>query len=133
MAVFLVGIVAAMVLTQHLRSEGPVATHILLRYKPRSPDRVCFEIPRDDTFEVALVDDSGATVRILAEDARLRGDPSLGEDARHCFDWDGRDDAGRPAPPGAYRLRVTLADAGRVATSGERLVIPLGTADGGAG
>ena len=123
-AVFLIGIVAAMVVTQHLRSEGPTATHIRLRYKPSAPARVCFKTPRDDTFEVGMVDSEDQLVRVLARGERLNGDAALGHDSKHCFNWDGRDEQGDPAPPGAYRLRLSLRDADRSSISGERLTIP---------
>jgi flagellar hook assembly protein FlgD len=61
---------------------------------------------------------------VLARDQRLNGDASLDRASRHCFNWDGRDDAGNPVPPGVYRLRLSLRDADRVAISGERLTIP---------
>src|SRR5262245_42335276 len=115
-----------MAVTQHLRSEGTTASHILLRYKPNAPERVCFETPRDDTFEVAIVDSDDQLVRVLAAGRRLDGNPELDRDSRHCFNWDGRDESGAPVPPGTYRLRLSLEDAGRTAISGERLTIPEG-------
>lgn len=123
-AVFLVGIVGAMVVTQHLRSEGPVVSHIRLKFKPSAPERVCFRAARDDLYEVGMVDASGQAVRSLASNAALDGDPSADRDSDHCFNWDGLDDAGRPVPPGVYRLQVSLRDADRTAVSGEKLTIP---------
>jgi hypothetical protein len=123
-AVFLVGVVGAMVITQHLRSEGPTAEHILLHYKPDQPARVCFETPRDDTFQVAMVDIDDRAVRILAKGRRLEGDPTLDRSSRHCFNWDLLDDSGERVPPGAYRLRLSLRDADRTAISGERMIVP---------
>jgi hypothetical protein len=123
-AVFLVGIVGAMVVTQRLRSEGPVVSQIRMKYKPSAPERVCFRAARDDVYEVSMVDLSGRVVRVLASGAKLEGDPSAGRDSDHCFNWDGLDQAGLPAPAGIYRLRVSLADADRTAISGEKLRVP---------
>lgn len=123
-AVFLVGIVAAMVLTQHLRSEGPVVSQIRLKYKPKGPERVCFRAARDDVYEVAIVSNSERTVRVLEPAAALQGDPSGGSESDHCFNWDGLNDEGEAVGPGIYRLRVSLQDAERTAVSGEKLTIP---------
>jgi flagellar hook assembly protein FlgD len=60
-------------------------------------------------------------IRTLARRQRLEGD-----DTPHCFDWDGLSDAGDRVPPGKYRLRLSLVEADRVATSGERLRVPVG-------
>jgi hypothetical protein len=60
-------------------------------------------------------------IRTLATGERLEGD-----DTAHCFDWDGLSDAGQLVPPGKYRLRLSLIEADRVATSGERLRVPVG-------
>ena len=123
MAVFVVGVAAAMVLTQRLRSEGPVVSGIAMRIDDGPRYRVCFQTPRDDVFDVAMVNADGRAVRVLAEDARLEGDPSPDKSSAHCFDWDGIDDAGEPVPPGAYRLRLDLERADRRAVSGEKLKI----------
>ncbi len=123
MAVFLVGVVAAMTVTQHLRSEGPIASKIAFKAEPGPRYRVCFQTPRGDEFEVAVVDSSGEVVRILAAGVELEGDPAADKGSAHCFDWDGLDDAGVPAPAGAYRLRLALERADRRAVSGEKLRI----------
>jgi flagellar hook assembly protein FlgD len=82
------------------------------RYRP------CFRLTETDTLDVAIVDAEGRVVVMLADDQPLEGD-----DASHCFDWDGRDTTGNFPPPGRYRLQLTLRDADRIATSGERLNI----------
>ena len=90
MAVFLVGIVAAMVVTQRLRSEGPVASRIAMRSAEGAPYRVCFQTPRDDIFDLAMVDSRGPRlVHVLAEDVPLEGDSTPDSARLHCFDWDG--------------------------------------------
>ncbi len=123
MAVFLVGIVAAMVATQRLRSEGPVASRIAMRSAEEPPYRVCFQTPRDDVFDLAMVDSSGRVVHVLAEDVALEGDSTPDKRSAHCFDWDGIGDDGRPVPPGPYRLYLELERADRGAVSGEKLKI----------
>ena len=123
MAVFLVGVVTAMVLTQRLRSEGPVVDRIVFRADDGPPYRVCFQTPRDDVFDVAIVDTSGARVRDLATDRPLDGDSSPDKESAHCFNWDGLDESGEPAPPGNYRLWLHLADVDRRVVSGEKLKV----------
>jgi len=115
----LAGTAAAMVLTQHLRHDGPVASSIHWKTRPGPRYRVCFRLTRDDTVNVAVVDSGDNVVRVLATD-----EPLSGSDTAHCFGWDGRDAAGNPAPDGSYHLQLSLKDAGRVAVSGERLDIP---------
>ena len=122
--------VAAMVATQNLRQEGTVVSRIKLREAARDPGRyrICFQLPRDDLVEVAMVDAEERVVRVIAPEAPLEGDPP-GDEGRpdretvHCFDWDGTADDGVPVPPGRYRLRVSLREADRVAISGERLEV----------
>jgi hypothetical protein len=119
-AVLVAGTVVAMVLTQKARDRGGVAFNIKLKTKP-DRYRPCFRLSETDTLDVAIVDANGRVVVMLADEQRLEGD-----DTPHCFDWDGRDTSGQFPPPGRYRLRLTLADADRVATSGERLRIDPG-------
>lgn len=121
MAVFLVGTVAGMALTQHLRSEGPVVSRISLKAAGGSPYRICFQTPRDDRFDVGLVDAEGTLVRELASGVRLEGDPAAAKESAHCFDWDGRDEAGERVPAGPYRLFLRLHDLEREVVSGEQL------------
>jgi hypothetical protein len=116
-AVLVAGTVAAMIITQRARDEGPVAFNFRLKEKP-GRYRPCFRLTKDDTLDVAIVDGDGRVVVMLASHQPLEGD-----DASHCFDWDGRTSGGEFVAPGRYRLRLTLADADRVATSGERLRI----------
>jgi FlgD Ig-like domain len=116
-AALLAGSAAAIVITQHLRDEGPVASSIRWKKRPGPRYRVCFRLTRADTVEVAVVDPSDHVVRTLADE------PLRGGDSPHCFDWDGRDSAGGAAPPTAYHLRLSLRDADRVAFSGELLHI----------
>ena len=123
MAVFVVGIVVAMVATHRLRSEGPIASQIAMRSAAAPPYRICFQAPRDDVFDLAMVDSSGRVVHVLAEDLPLQGTSSPDKESAHCFEWDGLGDDGRPVPPGPYRLLLELQEAERQAVSGEKLKI----------
>jgi flagellar hook assembly protein FlgD len=107
----------AMVLTQHLRDEGPVASSIHWKTRPGPRYRVCFRLTKDDQVRVAVVDAERHQVKVLAVA------PLGGGDTPHCFDWDGKGDSGQPVPPGRYHLQLTLRGADRVAVSGERLRI----------
>ncbi|MDP9189261.1 MAG: hypothetical protein M3O25_08430 [Actinomycetota bacterium] len=122
MAVLVAGTVAAMSLTQRLRQEGPIVSDIRLKTKPEESGqryRACFRTPREDDFEVAMVNEAQEVVRVLAGDARLR------EGRPYCFDWDGTGDDREPVPAGVYRLRLSLSSADRVAVSGEKLTIAM--------
>jgi hypothetical protein len=117
-ALLFAGTAAAMVLTQHLRHDGPVASSIRWKTRPGPRYRVCFRLTRDDTVQVAVVDPAEHVVRVLAS-----AEPLEGSDTAHCFAWNGWDAGGQPVPPGTYRLQLSLRDANRVAVSGERLTI----------
>jgi hypothetical protein len=116
-AALLAASAGAMVLTQHLRDEGPVASSIHWKTRPGPRYRVCFRLTKEDRVRAAVVDPENRQVKLLAD--RELG----GGDAPHCFDWDGRGDSGQPAPPGRYHLQLSLERADRVAVSGERLRI----------
>jgi len=116
-ATLLVAPAGAILVTQHLRDEGPVATAIHWKTRPGPRYRACFRLTRDDQVRVSVVDYSDRLVRVLA-DSRLEGG-----DTPHCFDWDGKNLAGQPAPPGPYHLQLSLKRADRTAVSGERLTI----------
>jgi hypothetical protein len=117
-ALLLAGTAGGMVLTQHLRHDGPVASSIHWKTRPGPRYRVCFRLTRDDTVQVAVVDQSRRVVRVLASDMPLEGNGSA-----HCFAWNGRDAAAQPVAPGSYHLQLSLEDADRVAVSGERLTV----------
>lgn len=124
-AALVVGTVAALSVNQKLRREGTVARSIefervTLRVngRPARFVRVSFQLAETDDVGVEVVDADGELVRVLAASERLEGD-----DTRHRFLWDRRDEDGELAPPGGYRLRLTLEDADRVATSGERFSV----------
>ena len=121
MALLLVGTAAAMVVTQHLRHDGPVVSNIFLKQRPHGSHRACFTLTRADTVQVAMVAASGEVVRVLLAAQPLQGGTEKAD--AHCYTWDGTDDAGAPVPAGTYYLRFQLKDADRTATSGEHVVI----------
>jgi flagellar hook assembly protein FlgD len=112
-----------MVVTQRLRQEGPVVSRIFFKVKPKEGAgyRVCFQVPRDDVYDVGLVDRDGVLVKTLTTDTPLNGDLSLDKSSANCYGWDGVSDSGAPAPAGNYRLQLTLESDGRSVVSGERL------------
>jgi hypothetical protein len=113
----LVATAAAIVLTQHLRDEGPVVSAIHWKTRPGPRYRACFLLTRDDRVKVSVVDFSDNEIRVLS-DSELKGG-----DAPHCFDWDGKTSAGQPAHVGPYHLKFVLERADRTAVSGEHLTI----------
>ena len=113
----LAGTATAIVVTQHLRDEGPVVSSIHWKTRPGPRYRACFLLTRDDRVEVSVVDYADRPVRVLT-DAELQGG-----DAPHCFDWDGKTSAAQPASPGSYHLQFSLERADRTAVSGEHLNI----------
>jgi hypothetical protein len=122
-AALLAASAGAMVLTQHLRDEGPVASSIHWKTRPGPRYRVCFRLTKDDRVQAAVVDTDERQVKLLSN-GELRGG-----DTPHCFDWDGRSDSGDSVPPGRYHLELRLDEADRVAVSGERLrIYPSGGA-----
>lgn len=130
--------------TQSFRTDGTVISDVGSRWKtPRQrllrfediPEQnrrcpgfdrssqipVSFFLNRDDTVDLAIVDAGDGDVRrLLATDLSLEGD------RRHCVLWDRRDESGELVPPGAYRLRVSLDQADRVATAGEAIRVRRG-------
>jgi FlgD Ig-like domain len=117
---------AAIVVTQHVRDEGPVVTSTRIKKGGHGGYRVCFQQTRDDTVQVAVVDESDHVVRVLAQAARLTGSdssPDVAKAGAHCFDWDGTNSAGQPVPPGVYRMRLSFQDLDRVLTPGEHRTI----------
>jgi hypothetical protein len=121
LALLVLGTGIAIVVTQHLRDQGPVISNIFFKRRPHNHSKACFSLTRSDTVQVELVNASGQVVRVLARSQPLHGGTTKAD--AHCYAWDGTDGAGHPVPPGLYRLRFELQDAGRVATSGEHLII----------
>jgi hypothetical protein len=119
-AALLIATGVAIVVTQHLRDEGPVASSIHWKTRPGPRYRICFLLTRSDRVQVSVVDLSDHPVRVLS-DGELEGG-----DAPHCFDWDGATSAGQPVPPGPYRLQLSLERADRTAVSGEHVNLRAG-------
>jgi hypothetical protein len=118
---------AAIVVTQHVRDLGPVVTSTRIKKGGHGGYRVCFQQTRDDTVQVAVVDESDRVVRVLAPAAQLTGSdssPDVAKAGAHCFDWDGTNSAGQPVPAGVYRMRLSFQDLDRVLTPGEHRTIP---------
>jgi hypothetical protein len=62
--------------------------------------KISFRIKGPDEIDLDVVDAGGERVRRLAENRTL-------EDREiTVFRWDGNTDAGAPAPPGTYSLRI---------------------------
>ena len=90
-SLLLVATAAAIVVTQHLRDQGPVASSFHWKVRPGPRYRACFLLTRDDRVKVTVVDFSDRPIRVLADQELAGGD------AAHCFDWNGT--AGSTAAP----------------------------------
>jgi hypothetical protein len=111
----------------------------VLVYRARTPDLALEVTSFPKSFkgeEVAEMvffvrfDDEDATVEIVGRDqvvVRTLADPIplSAEEEVQCL-WDGLDDVGEEAPPGRYRLRVTLPSEGRTMVFPKRLDIEPG-------
>lgn len=64
----------------------------------RASTTFAFTLPRDGTVRLEILDVGGRRVRSL-----LRGPQASGAGSAR---WDGRDEAGRPSPPGVYLVRL---------------------------
>jgi hypothetical protein len=108
--VLLVGTVVAFTYTESLKLERkPVRKVRLDRWLspvcdcPSQTARIAFELREPERLDISVVDGDGNTVRVLAAGlVRPAG--------RVVVTWDGRDDAGRVVPDGAYRIRLRLLE-----------------------
>jgi len=123
-AVLAVATVAAFFVAQKLKSApavvlDPVATPFFSPNGDEAKDvaRISFGLKENDTITVEVVDDKGDVVRTLADDSLRRRYRKL------AFTWNGKDDAGKLAPNGVYRVRVTLRNRGRNLTLGKPIVL----------
>jgi hypothetical protein len=126
MVVLLAATAAAIVVTQHIRDEGPVVSSTLLKARHGGGYRACFQLTRSDTVQVAIVDASDRVVRVIAQPTPLTGSddaPDTPKAGAHCFDWDGTDAAGQAVPAGVYRMRLSFQRLDRVLTPGEHRTI----------
>jgi hypothetical protein len=102
------GTTAAFTLTEALKLERSPIGKVRFRayFSPtcdcaKSTARLSFRLREEDRLDAVVVDSDGEPVRALASgEERSPG--------RVVYRWDGRTDAGTPAPDGAYRLRVHL-------------------------
>jgi len=127
-AILLAATAAAIVETQHLRDQGPVVSSTKLKTRRAGGYRICFRLTRDDVVQVAVVNAADQQVRVIASRAPLSGSDSAPDKPKagaHCFDWDGTDASGQPAPAGIYRMRLSFQRADRVLIPGEHLTIAV--------
>lgn len=122
-AVLILATVGAFLASQYLKGEEPLVLRFEREPKAFSPAakgavnhaRVGFVLRDPAKVTFSVIDSEGTEVRRLVDARRLPGDEEL------FFNWDGRDDDGRLAPDGVYRLRVTRVGQGRSVTSGRRV------------
>ncbi|MFM8791543.1 MAG: hypothetical protein ACKOFX_03530 [Solirubrobacterales bacterium] len=67
-----------------------------------------FRTTRSDRARVEVITPKGEPVDTLARDKFLK------RYRIHLFWWEGTDEAGRPAPKGPYKIKVTMLGEGRV-------------------
>ena len=77
--------------------------------------RIRFRVTRSDRAKVQIVDPDGRLVRTLARERFVKRYRFA------TFHWSGRDRSGKRAPPGRYKLRVTLIGQDRVLSPGGTL------------
>lgn len=104
---------AAFGVTQSLKHAPTAVQGILLSasFTPGAPgyggrEHISFRIKANDKVRVTVIDSQGDTVRTLAH-AR-----PLTHYRRLYLTWDGRMAGHKTAPPGTYRIRVTLLSDG---------------------
>ena len=76
--------------------------------RSRDRARLVFRLRASQRIDATVIDASGRPVRELVRGESRQGDVRLA--------WDGKDDAGQPAPDGAYRVRVHLHEDGSTIT-----------------
>lgn len=108
-SVLLAATVGAFLVANRLKSQPPVI-EVIKRdtfFSPngdgrRDKDTIVYTVDFDGTASVDVIDADGVPVRRITNNERLRAD------RRGRVTWDGRDDDGRVAPDGEYRLRFIL-------------------------
>lgn len=113
-AALIVATFAAFFITQRLKREPGVLGQVRATpfFSPNSDGRfdrarIGFLLKEADDVTVTVVDRDDQTIRRLARNEPLPAYRQL------RLAWDGRDDAGRRAPDGRYRVRVGLRRQGR--------------------
>ena len=104
----------AFLLAAQLKAAKPVIARLdrLITFSPngdgrKDVERIGFRLKTDDRVAVDVINEDGGRVRRVGDDL----DTSGGRQVR--VTWDGRDDDGRRAPDGFYRIRITLRREGR--------------------
>jgi flagellar hook assembly protein FlgD len=112
--VLVVATFGAFFLAQRLKNAPPVLGEIGVRpfFSPNGDGRfdvtrITFRVKETDDITVAVIDSAGDEVRELVSSRHVHA----GELIR--LKWNGRTDAGRRAPDGRYRYRITLRHQGR--------------------
>ena len=79
--------------------------------------RVAFLLKRSDQVDVAIIEDDGDLVRELVSGREV--------EARQLVraEWNGRDETGRRAPDGAYRVRINLRRQGQTLVAPRTVVL----------
>jgi flagellar hook assembly protein FlgD len=113
LAVVVVAALASLAVIQEARQRGEVLdlVEVTRTFSPANGERARIEWRQrssSDDAVVRIIDRAGDPVRTL-----LDGGPLAGDDTQQVFSWDGRDDSGRPAEPGAYRIEILLRDLDR--------------------
>jgi hypothetical protein len=124
-AVLVVATAAAFFLTQQLKGDFPLVIRFATKPAHFSPNgdgyrdttRIGFDLSEPANVSFMVVDAEGTEVRRIVEGRRLAGD------AKHRFEWDGRDDAGGGVPDGTYRMRVVRRDESRVIDSQKEITV----------
>jgi hypothetical protein len=126
------GTVAAFVVAQRLKGEPLILDKVVFRPAVLTPNADCrrdrararFRLTRSDRAKIEIVDLEDRTVRGIDEvlevfDNGVRRPRRLAEDGPlesyrfFVLRWDGRTDRGFLAPPGPYKVRVTLLEQDR--------------------
>ncbi len=115
-ALLVVATGAAFFLAQELKTSDPVLLSFRLGSEAISPNgdgrferqRITFRLKRSELIDVAVVDQRGDSVRELVSGVQLPAYRTIAP-----LIWNGRDENGKVAADGRYRIRVTLRREGR--------------------
>lgn len=113
-ALLVLATLGAFVVGQKLKSSPPLIMrpHVFEVFSP-TPDarvrraKISFWLVNGDSVSISIVDQQGRVVRKVADGV------SVPKKVRKTWWWNGRDDAGKVAPDGDYRVRVALIHQGR--------------------
>ncbi len=118
----LVACFGAFFVSQRLKQSPRVvrALTITSEFSPNGDNRrerasIRFQVKESDDVAVRIIDANGDAVRTLLDDRRVAAGKRV-----QLF-WDGRADDNATVPDGAYRVRVTLRDAGRSAVFAQEI------------